>query len=179
MHIAADAFFWFRKIRFWFQAVQADRFVVLKSKNVVKNKFLINLHPFGCRLQPTLVAFWKFEFWLQAAQAGCLVVFESKPGGYNTENSECFRCRFRCVRDWGWAVSVPFIFLKAKGALQPLSFSPCATHKATSPAPQNKTRKLTAPVKPSPTAQRPQRGNVAVRQMRDSPEYRDSPAPYS
>ena len=24
-----------------------------------------------------------------------------------------------------------------------------------------------------------QNGNVAVRQMRDSPEYRDSPAPYS
>ena len=132
---------------------------VIESKNFRKNKFLINLHlDADCSQRvATLVDFWKFEFFLQAAQAGCLVVFESKPGGYNTENSKCFRCRLWCVRDWGWGVSVPFIFLKAKGALQPLSFSPCATHKATSPAPQNKTRKLTAPVKPSPTAQRPQR----------------------
>ena len=53
--------------------------MVLKSKNDVKNKFLINLHPFGCILQPTLVDFFfKFELSLQAAQAGLFVVLNCK-----------------------------------------------------------------------------------------------------
>ena len=46
--------------------------------NVVKNKFLINLHPFGSRLQPTLVDYRKFAFLLQATQAGMYMVFNTK-----------------------------------------------------------------------------------------------------